>query len=1076
MNNSILQTTLKDLDIPAFIQRADNATLARMIASQQTEATEQPAPEKLPRFGLVYEKQGIGLFKRFIAKQEGVKREDIYNSFQSAYICWRTLALLSPDEAEQTINGHVSAEGVRFVEMELYDELLPPVLTLAFRLSVAGLLGGRTPETRLDLVRFVLSSQSSTPGNWRNVVAENIFSSFALLVRKEGGWHDIQRAIQSIKTLRQMQHQYEETYLEKLDDPDLQSSAALELVGLYNLAQLITLVADYLQDGQPGYDRVCLRLDRHYEQAIEALEVGQHLFLAHLADLLWAGCRELVQNAIWTHVPRLGKRIQEYVQLLTSATRSQPVIELWPSQQEALQRHLLDPYQRAILVEMPTSAGKTLLAKFTIMQTKALYPEGLIAYVVPTRALVNQITLDLRMDFGTLLQVEQTVPIFEIDPTETKLLSSKIDVLVTTAEKLDLLVRSDHPGVKNIVLVVADEAHNISDGERGARLELLLGTIKRDFAAARFLLLSPFLPNPLDLVQWLGEDQALPPIRIEWKPNRKLVGSVQSQGRRPEWFLEFETFDSIHSIDIQTGGKVREVRSGMKIPIGKSTSRLSTIKALSKATTYALISRGSVLILCGGPADTMERAEEIANERPQIQSTEKLEAVCHYIEAELGQGSRLVHCLRRGVAYHHSGISQETRWLIEDLIRDRLVDVICGTTTLAQGVNFPVTTVIIETFRKGWSGKLSYQDFWNIAGRAGRTLVDTLGIVAVPTPTPAKRKELTTFLKSEAEEVVSQLAELIEKADRITAAFNLTSLRSNPQLSPLLQFLAHAMRVSGNENLADDVEELLRSSLVYHQAQKKGPNDAQKLIKICRAYLAQTRQHKNILGLADQTGFATPSVLNLLLKKSHNRELASPANWKPERLFGSDLDPLTQRINAIADIPEISLGQNELGTFNARRVAEILRDWVKGKTIEEMARSYGSLNDDVNKQITDFSRYLYSMLSRASWGMGALETVCLTGNEQTNWNEVGYVPSMIYFGVPQKEAIWLRMVGVPRIVAVGLANLWKQRAGSEPESYDGIRSWVANLTERDWQQALPSGASLTPRETRLIWQSFSGGR
>jgi replicative superfamily II helicase len=1071
VNNSILQTTLKDLDIPAFIQRADNATLARMIASQQTEATEQPAPEKLPRFGLVYEKQGIGLFKRFIAKQEGVKREDIYNSFQSAYICWRSLALLSPDESEQTINGHVSAEGVRLVEMELYDELLPPILTLAFRLSVAGLLGGRTAETRLDLARFVLSPQSGSPGNWRNVVAENIFSAFALLVRKGGGWSDIQHAIQSIETLRQMQQQYEETYLEKLDDPDLQSSAALELVGLYNLAQLITLVADYLRDGQPGYDRVCLRLDRHYEQAIEALEVGQHLFLAHLADLLWAGCRELVQNAIWTHVPRLGKRIQEYVQLLTSSARSQPVIELWPSQQEALQRHLLDPYQRAILVEMPTSAGKTLLAKFTIMQTKALNPEGLIAYVVPTRALVNQVTLDLRMDFGSLLQVEQTVPVFEIDPTERKLLRSKIDVLVTTAEKLDLLVRSDHPGVKNIVLVVADEAHNISDGERGARLELLLGTIKRDFAEARFLLLSPFLPNPLDLVQWLGEDQALPPIRVEWKPNRKLVGSVQSQVHRSEWFLEFETFDSIH-----TDEKEVEIRSGMKIPIGKSTSRLSTIKALSKTTTQALIKRGSVLILCWGPSDTMERAEEIANERPRIQSTEKLEAVCHYIEAELGQRSRLVHCLRHGVAYHHSGISQETRWLIEELIRDRLVDVICGTTTLAQGVNFPVTTVIIETFRKGWSGRLSYQDFWNIAGRAGRTLVDTLGIVAVPTPTPAKREELTTFLKNEAEEVVSQLAELIEKADRIATAFNLTSLRSNPQLSPLLQFLAHAMRVSGNENLADEVEELLRSSLVYHQAQKKGKDDAQKLIKICRAYLAQTQQHKNILGLADQTGFATPSVLELLSKKSQNRELAGPMNWHPERLFGSDLRPLTQRINAIADIPEISLGQDEPGTFNPSRVAKILRDWVKGKTIEELARSYGSHNDDVNKQITDFSRYLYSMLGRASWGMGALETVCLSGNEQTNWDEVGYVPSMIYFGVPQKEAIWLRMVGVPRIAARGLANLWKQRAGSEPESYDGIRSWVANLTDRDWQQALPSGASLTPREMRLIWQSFSGGR
>src|SRR6266487_1016747 len=358
MNNSILQTTLKELNIPAFIQRADNATLARMIASRQTEDTYQPTPEKLLRYGLIYEKQGIGLFKRFIAKQEGVNRENIYESFQTAYICWRTLALL-PDEPQQAINGHISTTGIRFVEEEYHDELLQPVLILAFRLSVAGLLGGRIAETRLDLARFTLSPQSYIHDNWRNTVSENIFVAFALLVRKANGWNDIQQALQSIETLRQMQKKYEQDYLEALDNPEQQTSIALELVGLYNLAQLVTLVAEYLQNGQPGYDKVYTRIDRHYEQAVEALEAGQHMLLAHLADLLWAGCRELVQNAIWTHVPRLGQRVQEYVQLLTSSARKQPVIELWPSQQEALQRHILDPYQRAILVEMPTSAGKT---------------------------------------------------------------------------------------------------------------------------------------------------------------------------------------------------------------------------------------------------------------------------------------------------------------------------------------------------------------------------------------------------------------------------------------------------------------------------------------------------------------------------------------------------------------------------------------------------------------------------------------------------------------------------------------------------------------------------------------------
>ena len=70
--------------------------------------------------------------------------------------------------------------------------------------------------------------------------------------------------------------------------------------------------------------------------------------------------------------------------------------------------------------------------------------------------------------------------------------------------------------------------------------------------------------------------------------------------------------------------------------------------------------------------------------------------------------------------------------------------------------------------------------------------------------------------------------------------------------------------------------------------------------------------------------------------------------------------------------------------------------------------------------------------------------------------------------------IWLRMAGVPRIVANGLAGVWKQKNADEPKSYDAIREWVAGLSDSDWQQAIPPGTTLTPRDMRLIWQDFAG--
>src|SRR5439155_15760171 len=126
---------------------------------------------------------------------------------------------------------------------------------------------------------------------------------------------------------------------------------------------------------------------------------------------------------------------------------------------------------------------------------------------------------------------KQSVPAFELDPTEDQLLADRPDVLVTTPEKLDLLIRRDHPSTTSLSMIVVDEAHTLRDSARGARLELVLGTIKRDRPSARFLLLSPFLPSADELVAWLGDERALPPIAVDWKPGRKLVGAFASKGR-----------------------------------------------------------------------------------------------------------------------------------------------------------------------------------------------------------------------------------------------------------------------------------------------------------------------------------------------------------------------------------------------------------------------------------------------------------------------------------------------------------------------------------------------------------------
>jgi hypothetical protein len=107
------------------------------------------------------------------------------------------------------------------------------------------------------------------------------------------------------------------------------------------------------------------------------------------------------------------------------------------------------------------------------------------------------------------------------------------------------------------------------------------------------------------------------------------------------------------------------------------------------------------------------------------------------------------------------------------------------------------------------------------------------------------------------------------------------------------------------------------------------------------------------------------------------------------------------------------------------------------------------------------------MIGLASWGLGALETVCAAGQTDIP-PEVAYVPAMVYFGVASPEAVWLRMVGVPRIAARGMANIWKSQQQPEPASFEQLRAWV-----NEWTRLAPTDTALSGTDLRTIWSRIS---
>lgn len=936
-----------------------------------------------------------------------------------------------------------------------------------FYLCNDAVLSDRQIELSMLLRELDLENVLAIPTevDWAEELLLRSARAFIFLSRKGGGWGDVQKAVAEVHLLRELQALRESSYLSGEDGSE---KVGPVVVG-YNLARIVDLVGQYAIEGGPS--DALVQVDRHTSNITKILAMQSDAELDHAADLLRLGAGESIRSSIWFTTRRLGRRIRDFVDVLTAEAREHPVLDLWPSQQRALGSQLLDPAKRAIVVEMPTSAGKTLIAEFATIQSLALNPESRVAYVVPTRALVNQVTHRFRSDLGPLgYSVEAAIPVFDLDPTEDVLLRQPIDVLVTTPEKLDLLVRAEHPSVTELSLVIADEAHNLGEGSRGARLEFLLATLRRERSDARFLLLTPFVPNADQLASWLGDDQDAS-IKLRWKPNERITAAARWKKRRGgPYELKLLTLPSAGNVDVT---KEVEVDLGAaQIEGSHSKKRVSTSVALR------LAKRGGVLVLARGRKTAEDRAKEIADHLPAADLGQFATSVLHYAQSELGVEHRLPELIKKGVAYHHAGLSHEMRYLLELLIDQEEIGVVVGTTTLAQGVNFPIASVVMETVQKPSDGPspwedFSYAEFWNIAGRAGRALRDRLGLVVFPVKEPAQLAKVKDFLRGEAQELASALVDALAGMTALGERFDRDFVRRNPSLSVFLQYLTHATRVAGLETGRSELEDLLRSSLVYHQVREENRGLAEKLVDLATRYL-DVVQEKNpgYLALADGTGFSLSSVDYIYaVRQQAHPEFSTTEFWSPEGLFGEP-ERLSSVISVLAEVPELSLGRTDFGIFNPDAVAGVVQQWVTGATVSEIAdKWFSAVEEDPDARRRKTAVYLYSKLvGQIPWGIGAIQRLSLTDPEQ--WKTVGHIPSLIFYGVATKEAAELRMAGVPRIAAEGLAQQWKLHGN--PDSFADVRHWLSQLDNGTWNAALPAGTPLTGRDCVSVWKALGG--
>jgi DNA polymerase theta len=140
----------------------------------------------------------------------------------------------------------------------------------------------------------------------------------------------------------------------------------------------------------------------------------------------------------------------------------------------------------------------------------------------------------------------------------------------------------------------------------------------------------------------------------------------------------------------------------------------------------------SLLIFCPTKRGSQETALLLARRlSPSLREHKKQEKLLFLqqlraINVNGNVDENLQETVPLGVAFHHSGLTVEERELIEQAFRDKVINIICCTSTLAAGVNLPARRVILRSPMMG-GRYLTTRDYKQMSGRAGRAGIDTFG-------------------------------------------------------------------------------------------------------------------------------------------------------------------------------------------------------------------------------------------------------------------------------------------------------------------------------------------------------------
>ena len=635
--------------------------------------------------------------------------------------------------------------------------------------------------------------------------------------------------------------------------------------------------------------------------------------------------------------------------------------EFNPAQKAVIESGYIEDKSNYIIC-IPTASGKTVLGILPALKT--ILDGGKAVYAAPLLSIQNEKVKEFKA--------------FEEHGINVGKHPSNADLSVMVFESFDALTRFSWNTLRDVDTLIIDEFHMIGEFSRGPTLEAAITRAKIINPSMRIIALSATLKNIEEIEGWLE-------------------GTCIEHDYRPvplhKEVLDAEMFNTKNKNDVIVKVLEKSIKDD-----SQALAFVSTRRFTESLATYV--------------------AKKI-DKKLNVKQREKFKEVSEMIlEVPKKKGSlptttcqKLAESLEHGIAFHHAGLFNEQKEIIEDEFRNGNILMITATPSLMYGVNLPSKTVVIrDTTRWTQNGPqpIPVFDYEQMSGRAGRPQYDDVGYSYLIAKTMDEAFNLEAYyVEGEIEQTNSKLVDNKDAIFKQIIAQIASSLSKN--LDELTEFFSKTLygyQMSNNPSMALFAQDRIKFE-----------------VESAIEFLLQNRIIR-----ATPEGLKTTDFGNLIARSNYSVETAVKIK---EYISNIDSINVSEFIYALCETPDVPLisfkGRkskdpvrdklSEEGLFavdigNVEATAVSLMEWVDERNEFEIENKYNVYSASTRRSAYEASRLVKF----------AKDTSEVLGN-YSNLKDFDFLSARLYYGV--KEDIIPLVVGVKRLGRKRARNLVK---------------------------------------------------